>query len=561
MANTQKYGKEARAALRSGINKLNAAVSVTLGPAGRNVLFRHMGQVISTKDGVTVAREINLADPYESIGADLIKAAAGQTVDEAGDGTTTATLLAAAIFNKGCEAIDAGAEPVQLVKGIQQAVTAIVGDYDAKAKKFSGGILETMAVPCTPELAFSAARISANGDDAIAKVVSDAVIKVGADGALSIGDSYSQDHVLEVTEGLQIHSGMSHPYFMNDAARNRTVLENVTVLVLNRRLNNAQEAVNLVSGAVKAVKRSERAFALLIIADDYDNEAVAQLIHCRKPKEVGGDNLPIVAIRAPLWGDARRDMLEDICLVTESTRVSDPTGKAYDSIGSSIFGHAKRVVVTDSKTTITADDLGDEYRTKWIDPYLARLQSIINDVTLRPDQIDSARQRYAALTGGVAVIKVGGSSANSVAETKFRVEDAIHACRAAVLDGVLPGGGSALLFARAIHRSGEKRLSVGEELLLDCLSQPIQQIAENAGYTSADVIDDVKESSGEFPRGGFDASRGLFINDMISTGIVDPLRVVRAALNAAASNAATVLLKTECVIAHDAANTPQQLPQ
>jgi chaperonin GroEL len=264
MSNTQLYGKDARLALLAGATKLNKAVAVTLGPAGRWNLFRHMGLVISTKDGVTVAKEIQLSDPFESQGADLIKSAAGQTVNEAGDGTTTAVLLTHAIFKAGCDAIDAGAEPVQLVKGIERAKTLIVGDYDAKSHKFTGGLLESMSVPCSPELAFQAAKISANGDEAVAKVVSEAILKIGIDGALTIGDSHSPEHLLEIVEGMQINAGFAHPYFITDVQRNRAAYDNVTVCLIDRRVSSANEATGIMAAAIKAAAKHTRALAVLL---------------------------------------------------------------------------------------------------------------------------------------------------------------------------------------------------------------------------------------------------------------------------------------------------------
>lgn len=556
MANTQEYAGEARAALLAGVAKLNKAVSVTLGPAGRNVLFRHMGAVFSTKDGVTVAREIQLVDPFESMGADLVKMAASQTVDEAGDGTTTATLLTHAIFEAGCKAINEGAEPVQLTRGIEKAVTAIVGEYDAKARKFSGGILETFAVPCTPELAFNAARISCNGDEAIARVVSEVVLKVGIDGALTIGDSNSQEHSYEVAEGLQIASGLAHPYFINDQFKPRASVDGCIVLVVNRGINTEVEAVNLVKAAAKHAETRTRQFALLVIADDYTPEALASFLHQKK-----ANGTQIVCVRAALWGDARRDQLDDICLVTGATRIESPAGKAYENLRTNVFGFAEKVVSTLTHTVITTGSMDTESPgTEKMASHLARLQAIVDDLNLRPDQIDAAKGRLAALRGGVAVIKVGGTSAGSVQETKFRVEDAIHATRAAVADGVVPGGGSALLFAaqKMIKASASEADDAGSLLLFDALYSPVEQIAKNAGFDADKVTSNILNlsSGGEHPNAGFDASDGTYPADMIAAGIVDPLRVVRASLNAAAS-AACILLKTEAVIAQDPATQPQ----
>jgi chaperonin GroEL len=554
MPNNQKYGKSARLALLAGATKLNDAVSVTMGPSGRWNLFRHMGVVISTKDGVTVAKEIQLSDPFESQGADLIKSAAGQTVNEAGDGTTTAVLLTHAIFKAGCDAIDAGAEPVQLVRGIERAKTVIVGDYDAKAKKFQGGILETLAVPCSPELAFQAARISANGDDAVARVVSEAILKIGVDGALTIGDSHSPDHVLEVVDGMQINAGYAHPYLITDVQRNRAAYDNVTVCLIDRRVSTANESTGIMTAAIKAAQKHSRALAILLIVDDIDPEA---LQHILKNKLKPDNPIPIVVVRAPLWGDARRDLFEDIGLLSGAKRIESPAGKDYDQLVHSDFGFLERIVVTASKTILTAAPYSEFYRENKVYPYLDRIKTLVADEGLRPDERDAAKGRLAALTGGVAVIKVGGTSADAVQETKFRVEDAIHATRAAVSDGVVPGGGSALLFSRMMAQvvptdatTGSEE--AGEDLLYSVLSAPLEQIAKNAGHDPSEIVGIVvkAEKSTNAHRCGFDASLGQYLDDMIACGIVDPLRVVRAALNAAAA-AAGILLKTEAVIADE----------
>jgi chaperonin GroEL len=553
MSNTQLYGKDARLALLAGATKLNKAVAVTLGPAGRWNLFRHMGLVISTKDGVTVAKEIQLSDPFESQGADLIKSAAGQTVNEAGDGTTTAVLLTHAIFKAGCDAIDAGAEPVQLVKGIERAKTLIVGDYDAKSHKFTGGLLELMSVPCSPELAFQAAKISANGDEAVAKVVSDAILTIGVDGALTIGDSHSPEHVLEVVEGMQINAGYAHPYFITDVQRNRAAYDNVTVCLIDRRVSSANEATGIMAAAIKAANKHQRALAILLIVADIDPEALQHILKNKLKQE---SPIPIVVVRAPLWGDARRDLFEDIGILSRAKRIEGPQGKDYDQLSINDMGFLERVVVTASKTIITAPDQSEFYMENKLSPYLDKIKTLIADEGLRPDERDAAKGRLAALTGGVAVIKVGGTSADAVQETKFRVEDAIHATRAAVSEGVVPGGGSALLFSM-LTTVGTPSLALtsseskGEDLLFGILSRPMRQIAENAGLDGESIVALVSEN---WNQGnvlcGFDAATGSLISDMIVRGIVDPLRVVRSALNAACS-AAAVLLKCECLIAED----------
>ena len=581
MAITIKTGKEARAEILSGATQLNQVVSSSLGPAGRWTLFRHGNMVVLSKDGVTLSEEVNLPGVYESMGADRLKGAARQAVDEAGDGTTTAVLLAHAILEAGHKAIEAGAEPVKLTRGIDRARKAIVGEYDMKERKFTGGILESLAIPCTPELAFQAARISANGDDAIAKAVSEVVLKVGADGDVTFNKSFSQHHEVEFQEGLGFNSGWAHPIFINDPQRNRALLSNVLVLVLNRHLNTADEVMNIMrKAATRAAKQDEgdnEPFAILIIADEFTPEALRQLVMHRQPaqldprtgKNIGGDGLNIVAVRAPLFKDARRDMLDDICLLTKATRIENPHGKAYESMSASSFGLAQQVTVTQSRTTITAGLADAEYRTSTIDPYLARLKAMGEDTTLRPDQVANLKGRIAALTGGVAVIKIGGTSDNEVEKLRFQVEDALHATRAAVSEGVVPGGGSALLFARGaasnpddLHPAGTSDdEDEGYTLLLDCLVKPIQQIAINAGFDGPAIAEKVNAKNEGFDandRNGFDASTGLYPADMFEAGIVDPLRVVRSSLNAAASEACLLLL-TEVVLGNIPEPAQQQM--
>ena len=563
MAISIKTGKEGRAAILAGASQLNDAVSSSLGPAGRWTLFRHGNMVVLTKDGVTISGEINLPDTFESMGADRLKGAARQAVNEAGDGTTTAVLLGHAILEAGCKAIEAGSEPVKLTKGVLSAVRAIVGDYDTDKKKFSGGILETFAIPCTPELAFEAARISANGDEAIAKAVAEVVLKVGVDGDITISNSSSTGHEVEFQDGLGFNSGSIHQGFINDGYRNRTILENPMVLVVNRQISTATEVVNIMMKAATKAKADNIPFALLLIADDFTPEALGQLLHHRNPAK---DNLAVVPVRAPLWKDDRRDILDDICVLTDGIRIENPRGKALEQIATKDFGLAGKVIVTQSRTTVTAGADVDNYRTQVIEPYLARLTAQSEDTSLRPDQVSKLKARLAALTGGVAVIKVGGTSINDVEKLKFQVEDAIHATRAAVADGVVPGGGSALLFAKEAVVSpdlldDESDEAKGYKLLLDCLSKPIQKIAANAGFDGA-LIATLVQAGNEGPaandRNGFDASTGLYPSDMFEVGIVDPLRVVRSSLNAAASEACLLLL-TEVVLGKIPEEAPKQL--
>jgi chaperonin GroEL len=358
--------------------------------------------------------------------------------------------------------------------------------------------------------------------------------------------------VLEVVDGMQLDAGYAHPYFITDVQRNRAAYDNVTVSLINRRVSSANEATGIMAAAIKAAQKASRALAILLIVDDIDPEALAHILKNRLKQD---NPIPIVVVRAPLWGDARRDLFEDIGLLSGAKRIESPAGKDYDQLSNSDFGFLERIVVTASKTILTAAPYSDFYRAGKVEPYLSRIKTLVADEGLRPDERDAARNRLAALTGGVAVIKVGGTSADSVQETKFRVEDAIHATRAAVSDGVVPGGGSALLFSRNMARSVPtdaitKSEEDGEDLLYRILSAPFRQIIDNAGYEWEPALAHVEEIERDTQthRCGFDAATGMLVDDMIAAGIVDPLRVVRAALNAAAA-AAGIMLKTGCISA------------
>lgn len=557
-----KEGKEARAALLSGITKLNNAVRTTLGPAGRTVLFRVPGALIPTKDGVTVAKEINLPDPFESQGADVAKSVADQSVNQAGDGTTTSTLLMQAIFEAGVRAIDVGNyEPNRLAAGMRHASKVIVGSYDEKKKAFSGGILEQFKVVADDDLAFHVAKISANGDEEIARVVADAVLKVGVEGEITIGNARSDKHQLETVEGVFFDSGFIHPALVNDPKFNRTVYENCLVLVLDRRLSTQQETLAIVNKAIDYAAEGDNPdpFCLLIVANDVDTEAMNFIVG-NKVK----NNVPVVAVTSPSWGPARRDVLEDIALITGGQRIDTAKGDSYEKLSKSSFGKAERVVVMQNKTIITGLPMDEYDRKNKYEPYVAQVRAITENVELHPSDLVRAKQRLAYLAGGIAMIKVGGSSGGEVKERGFRVEDAIHATRAAVADGVVPGGGSALLFAREVFLDStpeymqEEDVSdfdKGIQIVLSALEKPIAQIVSNAGHDPKEVIKGVLDKTeGCTYVNGFDAKEGEYIDDMIKAGIVDPLKVVRSSVQASVS-AAAMLLLTEVVIAN-APDTP-----
>jgi chaperonin GroEL len=570
------FGQEAREAVLAGMSKVNDAVKTTMGPAGRTVLFEHFKSTIATKDGVTVAREIELDDPLEALGARMIQNAARQAVEQAGDGTTAATLLTYSIFKLGSEAIAHGNDPVAVVKGIREAAQFVVGDYDEKAKTFAGGALETLAVKATPELLEHVATISANGDKEIADVVARAVQAVGAEGAISIGSAQAQHHSVEFAEGLQLDCTLTHPIFLNDPQRNRAVYDDVGIVVLDRRLSTQHEAHNIATRSIAALQQKGEPAHLLIIANDVDEEALRYYVTNRVQSGVS-----VVVVRSPGWGDSRRELLDDLCLITSATRIDAPLGKDYDGLYGKHMGMAARVLVTPQRTTITARPMSDMYRSSVFNPYVERLRAAAGDQAQRPDEIDRLKNRIAGLTGGVAVIKVGGTSADDVSEKKFRVEDAIHATRAALLDGVVPGAGIALrkcaemmknqkgsflIDAGSVESKVDLRSKIlapgtltpvsgkvpdaimrlpmveGWSVVNEAIKQPLRQILKNA---SLEYLEDELETS---TYEGINVSTGEMVEDMIDAGIVDPLRVVRCSLNAAASAAAVSLL-TECAIA------------
>lgn len=524
-----------------GVEKLNNAVQVTMGPGGRLVIFRHFGGVISTKDGVTVAREVNLSDPYEAMGADMAKGAAAQAVDAAGDGTTTAILLTYSLFKAGVEAIERGEDPVHVSRGMQAATEKIVGKFDPKTKKFSGGFLETLAVKATPEMAYHVAKISANGDEAIAKVVSDAVLAVGPEGAISMANSPTPDHSFEKADGLQLECKLTHPGFINDPGKNRVIFDDAMVLILNRRLSTQHEAFGIVQKAIAMAEHKKRVLNLVIVADDVDNEALAFCVKNRLE-----NHIPMAVVTAPGWGDARRDLLDDLALVLNGERIDKPQGENYKDLVFKQFGTAARVVLYPQKAVFTANQLQTVYQKEEMEPYITRLRAASEDTTLHPADVDRLKSRLAALAGGVAVVKVGGTSADDVKEARFRVEDAIHATRAAMAEGVVPGGGNALLECVSVPfpvdemRKQTGSYLAGVNIVLDALEQPYRRILENAAIPIPDPA-----SIGFYP---INAATGQREDDLIGAGIVDPLKVVRSALNAATSHA-TLMLKTETIMA------------
>jgi chaperonin GroEL len=543
-------GGQARAALLRGITELNDMTKITLGPAGRNVIFSVGSQIISTKDGVTVAREMQLKDPFENYGAEVAKSVAGQAVDQAGDGTTTATLLIQAIFAAGVKAVEEGFEPTRVAAGIRRAAKAIVGDYNEKERHYEGGILEKFRIVITPELAFHVAKISSNGDEEIAKVVSDAVLDVGLEGAIDIGISQSPVHQLEKVEGLQIDAGLASPWFVNDTRRNRAVYEDCLIFLCDRRLSTEKETLNMLQKGVEQATGENKQFSILVIANNIDLQALGTMVGNKMKNQVN-----IVAVESPSWGPHRRDILNDIALITGATVIDSDKGKQYDSLPKSCFGKAARVVVGQQRTIITAYPMEKYDRERHFNPYIEQVRAMAQDVTMHPADKDRAQKRVAALTGGVAVVKVGGNSGDEVKERGFRVEDAIHATRAAVADGVVPGGGSALLFASHYYVAEDMKdpsEQRGEMIVLEAMQAPISQIATNAGHTSEDVIARVirENNTTGLNRCGFNAKSGKQEHDMIEAGIVDPLKVVRSALNAAATAAAQLLL-TEGIIAFE----------
>jgi chaperonin GroEL len=516
-----KFSTDARDKMLRGVNILANAVKVTLGPKGRNVVIdKSFGAPRITKDGVTVAKEIELEDKFENMGAQMLRAVASKTNDIAGDGTTTATVLGQAIVNEGVKAVAAGMNPMDLKRGIDLAVEEVVGNLKARAKKITS----------SAEVA-QVGTISANGEKAIGDMIAEAMQKVGNEGVITVEEAKTADSELDVVEGMQFDRGYLSPYFVTNAEKMTAVLEDPVILLHEKKLSNLQAMLPI----LESVVQSQR--PLLIIAEDIEGEALATLVVNRLR---GG--LKVAAVKAPGFGDRRKAMLEDIAILTGGQVISEELGIKLENVTIDMLGTAKRVEITKENTTIvdgagSADDIQGR---------VGQIKAQIEETTSDYDR-EKLQERLAKLAGGVAVIKVGGSTEIEVKERKDRVDDALNATRAAVEEGIVPGGGTALLRASADLqvKGANADQNAGIAIVRRALQEPVRQIANNAGDEGSVVVGKILENdSVEF---GYDAQNGTFGN-MIAMGIIDPVKVVRTALQDAAS-VASLLITTEAMIA------------
>jgi chaperonin GroEL len=517
-----KFSQDARERMLHGVDILANAVKVTLGPKGRNVVLdKSFGAPRITKDGVTVAKEIELEDKFENMGAQMVREVASKTSDEAGDGTTTATLLAHAIVREGAKAVAAGANPMDLKRGIDVAVHAVIEELKKKAKK----------VTSSGEIA-QVGTISANGDETIGKMIAEAMQKVGNEGVITVEEAKSLESELDVVEGMQFDRGYISPYFITNAEKMVAELEDPHILIFEKKLSGLQALLPLLEKVVQSGR------PLLVIAEDVEGEALATLV---VNKLRGG--LKVAAVKAPGFGDRRKAMLQDIAVLTSGEMISEDLGIKLENVTMNMLGRAKRVSITKDDTTIV-DGAGKK---KDIEGRIAQIKQQIEDTTSDYDR-EKLQERLAKLSGGVAVIKVGGSTEVEVKEKKDRVDDALNATRAAVEEGIVPGGGVALM--RALKtldglKAANDDQKIGINIVRRALQAPARQIAENAGEDGAVVAGKILESKDySF---GYNAQTGDY-GDLVKQGVIDPAKVVRTALQDAAS-VAGLLVTTEAMVA------------
>jgi chaperonin GroEL len=519
MAKQIVYGEESRAAILRGVNSLADAVRVTLGPKGRNVVIdKKFGSPTITKDGVTVAKEIDLKNPLENMGAQMVREVASKTSDTAGDGTTTATVLAQAIFREGIKMVVAGANPMELKRGIEKAVEAIVGELKKLSKPVSGNMIGQVGT------------ISANSDDTIGTIIAEAMEKVGKDGVITVEEARSMETSLEVVEGMQFDRGYLSPYFVTDPERMEVVLENPVILIHEKKISAMKDMLPL----LEQVARGGR--PLIIIAEDVDGEALATLV----VNKLRG-TLQVAAVKAPGFGDRRKAMLEDIAILTGGRAITEDLGIKLENIKMEDLGRAKKVTIDKDNTTIV-EGAGAQ---SGIEGRVKQIRSQVEDTTSDYDR-EKLQERLAKLVGGVAVIKVGAATETEMKEKKARVEDAMHATKAAVEEGIVPGGGVALL--RCLKVLDGLKLDhdqkVGADIVRRAIEAPLRWIAQNAGVEGSIVVQKVKEAKDA--NYGYNASTDKY-EDLVGSGVIDPTKVVRSALQNAAS-IASLLLTTEAMV-------------
>jgi chaperonin GroEL len=517
-----KYTDEARRSVLAGVEKLAKAVKVTLGPAGRNVILeKKFGIPVITKDGVTVAKEIDLKDPYENVGAQLVREVASKTADVAGDGTTTATVLAEAIFREGLKMIATGANPVEVKRGIDKAVEVVVEEL----KKLSKQVSDTREIE-------QVATISANNDPEIGKKIAEAMEKVGKDGVITIEEGKSTETYVDVVNGYQFDRGYLSPYFVTNPDKMEAVLEEPYILITDKKLSSIRELLPVLERVLQTGK------PLLVIAEDVEGEALATLV-VNKLRGV----LQVAAVKAPGYGERRKEMLRDIAILTGGVVISEETGMKLENARLEDLGRAKKVIVDKENTTI----IEGAGRKEEIEGRIKQIKEQIKETKSDYDR-EKLQERLAKLSGGVAVIYVGAATEAEMKEKKMRIEDAVHATKAAVEEGIVPGGGVAYL--RVIPKLEELEnqetnpdRKLGIRIVKRALHEPARLIAENAGYEGNLIVEEIKKRGGNI---GFDALRGQFV-DMFEAGIIDPTKVVRTAIQNAAS-VASLLLTTEAVV-------------
>ena len=525
------YAENSRQAILRGVNQLADAVKVTLGPKGRNVVLeKKFGGPNITKDGVTVAKEIELKDPLENMGAQMVREVASKTSDVAGDGTTTATILAQSIFREGVKAVAAGANPMALKRGIEKAVDVAVEEVKKLSKPVSG------------EMIAQVGTISANGDHTIGNIIAEAMKKVGKDGVITVEESKTMNTELQTVDGMQFDRGYLSPYFVTDAERMEAVLEDPYILIHEKKISNMKDLLPLLEQIARSGK------PLLVIAEEVEGEALATLV----VNKLRG-TLNAVAVKAPGFGDRRKAMLEDIGILTGGKAIMEETGIKLEGVRLDDLGRAKRVTVDKDNTTIV-DGAGSQ---KSIEGRIKQLRAQIEETTSDYDR-EKMQERLAKLAGGVAVIKVGAATETEMKEKKARVEDALHATRAAVEEGIVPGGGVALL--RASKALGDLKLGEDEQIGINIVKraaeEPLRQIVVNSGTEGAIVVDTIRTNNN--PNYGYNAATDKY-EDLVQSGVIDPTKVTRTALQNA-SSIASLMLTTEAMVAEIPEKKPAPMP-
>ena len=532
MAKQIVHGEESRQAILRGVNLLADAVKVTLGPKGRNVVIeKKFGSPTITKDGVTVAKEIELKDGLENMGAQMVREVASKTSDVAGDGTTTATVLAQAIYREGVKTVAAGANPMAMKRGIEKAVSLVCGAFDKKTGERAKGELDKFSKPVSGEMIAQVGTISANNDETIGHIIAEAMKKVGKDGVITVEESKTLETQLEVVEGMQFDRGYLSPYFVTDPERMEVALENAYILINEKKISSMKDLLPLLEQIAKSGK------PLLIIAEDVEGEALATLV----VNKLRG-TLQVAAVKAPGFGDRRKAMLQDIAILTGGKAITEDLGIKLENVQIADLGQAKKITIDKDNTTLVEGKgkHGD------IEGRVKEIRSQIDKTTSDYDR-EKLQERLAKLVGGVAVIKVGAATETEMKEKKARVEDAMHATRAAVEEGIVPGGGVALARCAAaldkLKLEGDEQ--IGVNIVKRALQEPLRQIVENAGQEGAVVLGKVLESKDT--NYGFNALSDEY-EDLVKAGVLDPTKVVRTALTNAGS-IASLMLTTEALVA------------